>query len=272
MLFPGQNKDNGPKEMSLQDILRTINLDFQYSQMSRPPTKDEISMALDLLNPRKVDAAREQYGNKLYYELSKYMTTDINTVDNPRIIEAVQFVQGKLIDRTDLLALNDGSISLAASLVLEASGGMLDGILARPQVLKLPTMYGDVTQKVMHGIVLDKKLSVAHLIAMLAEKGDERMDEQRLGRLIDAHLVLGLRNSKGESVSDIIERTAVKWKDDKIIESIKKAKPSASSSQDDGSIAKIREKHGESMARLVASFSDDPDMQRRIVARLEELQ
>ena len=66
-MFPGQKRDMPAGDLTTRDILHLLNLDFQYTQMGRPPSKEEIANAIDSLTPRRMDPIMQQHGNKLYY-------------------------------------------------------------------------------------------------------------------------------------------------------------------------------------------------------------
>ncbi|MDE1871394.1 MAG: hypothetical protein KGI06_04105 [Candidatus Micrarchaeota archaeon] len=270
MLFPGQNKDMPAKELSAQDILRIINFDYQYSQIGRPPSKEEIGNAIDSLSPRKMDAMQSQYGNKLYYELGRYVTADASVIDNPRITDVTRYVQERIMGRMDLLSLSDGDMPLVVSFVLNGKADVIDRIIGRQDIMRMQTMYGGEQHRIKNDIILDSRFTVAHLIVSLAEKGDERINERSLDRIIDTQGVALLRDSKGESVADIIERIATRWRDSSLLSKARKAKTGSEQEAErlNEAISQIGKLHGEEMAKLVRSFDDDPGTQGKLIGRL----
>ena len=133
------------------------------------------------------------------------MKKGVDMFDNPRITEITKPAQDKIVERPDLLSLNDG-VSLAARLVENANQELLNRVIANPDIMSLPTFYGNGGYKLGNGIELRSGFAIAHLVVSLAEKGDDRINEPQLDRITDSRNVLELRDPKDQSVADMMER------------------------------------------------------------------
>lgn len=221
--------------MSTQEILAALVLYTQLNaiEVKYPESYDreKIDKALDALTPDKIKAIKNEnhgYIPKLFYVWAAgYKDPGYTPKNKWEIEQLITHVQKRFLEMPDLLISKDSdtatSPTLLVAIVKNASPDILEEIIIRPNIMKMPA---DAPGYNNYGGNTIAHLVVARISAGIYESGGGGYDRKALEmELITGYPdVLALRNRQQESVLNIMERLVNEWKDKNLIEKIQKAK------------------------------------------------
>jgi len=227
--------EDSAKELSNQEILSTLILYTQLNaiEVKYPESYDKgkIDKALDALTSEKIKSIKEEnhgYIPKLFYTWAVgYKDPGYTPPNKWEIDQIITHVQKRFLEMPDLLISKDSdtanSPTLMVSMVKNATPDLLEEIIIRPNIMKMPA---DAPGYNNYGGNTIAHLVVSRVSAGIYESGGGGYDRKALEiELITEYPdVLALRNRQQESVLNIIERLVSEWKDKTLMGKIQKAK------------------------------------------------